>query len=329
MRTGSLLLIATVICLLFTFTGCQNSGDINILLVSFEENTPITYQLTSTRKTEINLTGSGTKKNRPQIMTETLDMVVTYTPVEVDPFGLTTIKATCQSVKVKRTSMSGKRTAPDAMEKMAGKTFMIRLTPTGQIAEYTDLDRTIREIGKHAFDTSKTQRVKNPDMISDFIAMQWYLWDSISTIKKPDTGVDPNDTWTAKQLIPWPAPIPNPPARITTYMLESFSQEENQPQKANIKSSFTLSDTTVEGFPRPYDGRFQMRGLMGFLQNYRFQSLEGTGTQVFNMETGQIESDQQQYQLKVNASFLLPLGNSVPTLTIDQTISIKKIKTPE
>lgn len=327
MRNGRLYLIATILSLFII--GCQGPGEENWLLVSFEENVPVTYQLTSTRKTEINLTGTGTQKSRPQIMTETLEMVMTYTPVEVDPFGLTTIEAVCQSATVERTSMSGKRAHPDAMEKMAGKTFTIQLSPTGQIAEYTDLDRIIREIGTHAFDTSKTQRIKNPDMISDFIAMQWYLWDSTSTIEEPLAGLDPNDTWTAKQLIPWPAPIPSPPARITTYILESFSREEGQPQKANIKSSYALSDTTVEGFPRPYDGRFQMRGLMGFLQNYQFQSLEGSGTQVFNMENGQIESDQQQYQLKVTASFLLPLGDSVPTLTVDQTISIKKIQTPQ
>lgn len=216
------------------------------------------------------------------------------------------------------------------MEKLAGETFTFQLSPTGEIAEYTDLDRIIRQIGEHAFDTSKkaSHRIKNPDMISDFITLQWYLWDSVSTIEEPLAGLDPNDTWTAKQFIPWSAPIPNPPARINTYVLDSFIEEENQPRKALIKSRYELSDGTAENFPRPYDGKFQMRGIMGFLTNYKFQSLEGEGTQIFNMENGLIESDQQRYTLNVNASFMLPLGDSLPLLTLDQTISIQQIPNP-
>ncbi len=324
-------IILSVIAVCLCLTGCQESIEQNWLLVSFEKDVPVTYRLTSSRTVQIDLTGGdSTKKSRPQKMSETLEVVISYLPVEVDPFGLTTIQATCQSAKVNRASMSGKRSAPDAMEKLAGETFTFQLSPTGEIAEYTDLDRIIRKVGEHAFDQSKKSsgRIKNPDMISDFIAMQWYLWDSISTIEEPLAGLDPNDTWTAKQLIPWPAPIPNPPARINTYTLDSFINEENQPRKALIKSRYELSDTTVEGFPRPYDGSFQMRGLMGFLRNYQFQSLDGEGTQIFNMENGLIESDEQHYTLKVNASFMLPLGSSLPVLTLDQKISIRKIENP-
>ena len=320
--------VSAAVCL--CLAGCQEAAKSNWLLVSFEKNVPVTYKLTSERTTRIDLTGGDdSKKNRPQTMTESLEMVVTYTPTDVDPFGLTTIEAQCRSVKVKRSSMSGRQSAPDAMEQMAGKTFTFRLSPTGQVAEYTDMERLVRDIGAKAFDTSKQDlRVKNPDMISDFIAMQWYLWDSISTIEEPLAGLNPGDTWTARQFIPWPAPIPNPPARLTTYTLDSYVNPEGQPQKAVIKSSYALTSLSLDAFPKPYEGAFQMRGLMGFLRDYQFQSLEGAGTQVFNMENGHIESDRQQYTLKVTAAFLLPLGDSLPALTVDQKISIDKIETP-
>jgi hypothetical protein len=46
------------------------------------------------------------------------------------------------------------------------------------------------------------------------------------------------------------------------------------------------------------------------------------------MQQGLIESDNQQYTLKVNAAFLLPLGDSLPVLTIDQKITIEQVPNP-
>ncbi|MBL7214682.1 MAG: hypothetical protein ISS71_03275 [Phycisphaerae bacterium] len=321
-----------VVCL--CMAGCQRQNRLssqNWLLVNFQKNVPITYQFTSDRQITIDLTsGSSGKKTKPQTMSEKLDMVITYTPTEVDPFSLTTLVAECRSVEVTRSSLSGKKESMDAMEYLKGKSFTFQLSPTGQIANETDLKRIITEIGQKAFSQSKndSQRIKNPDMINDFIAMQWHLWDSTSTIDKPLEGMQPGQTWQVKQWIPWPATTSRMPMRMTTYTLDSLTTEEDQPRKAVIKSSYDLADPGKQRFPYPYEGMFQTRGIMGFLRNYKFFAMEGTGTQIFNMEKGLIESDQQEYTLKVNASFMLPLGNSLPVLTIDQTILIKQIENP-
>lgn len=310
--------------------GCQSQDpDRNWLLVSFEKNVPVTYQFTSDRQITIDLTSSdSSKQTKPQTMSEKLDMVITYTPTQVDPFGLTTLVAECKSVNVTRSSLSGRQAETDAMETLAGKQFTFSLTPTGEIADASDLERIVKELGEKAFSESDTRRIKNPDMISDFIAMQWHLWDSTSTIEEPLAGMKPGQTWQVRQWVPWPAPIPNLPARLTTYTLDELVFEENQPRKAVISSTYQLAETAEQPFPRPYEGSFQMRGLMGFLRNYTFLSLEGTGTQIFNMDKGMIESDKQQYQMSVNAAFMLPLGDSLPVLTIDQTVHITKIETP-
>ena len=71
-----------------------------------------------------------------------------------------------------------------------------------------------------------------------------------------------------------------------------------------------------------------MRGLFGFLRNFQFKHVEGTGTQIFNMDEGLVESDTQQYLLNVNATFMLPLGDSLPVLNVNQKISIERIETP-
>ena len=319
-----------VVCLFAV--GCQQEqlGG-NWLLLNFEKNEPITYQLTSSRQVTIDLTsGSSGKKSKPQTTSETLDLVITYTPTDVDPFGLTTIVAECKTAKVVRSSMSGRKNAADAMEQLAGKTFTLQLSPTGEIADDTDLRRITTELGEKAFAQSKndTQRIKNPDMISDFIVMQWHLWDSTSTVEEPLDGMKPGKTWQVKQWIPWPIPVASLPSRLTTYTLDSFVTEENQPRKAVIKSTYAISESKKQDFPFPYEGRFQMRGLMGFLRNYKFLSLDGGGTQVFNMDKGLIESDEQHYTMKVNAAFMLPLGDSLPVLDVDQTISIKRIENP-
>lgn len=321
-----------VVCLCVIIGGCQEQSQTqNWLLVSFEKNVPVTYHFISDRQITIDLTTSDTsKKSKPQTMSEKLDMVITYTPTDVDPFGLTTLVARCQSAKVTRSSLSGRQAANDAMENLAGKEFTFKLSPTGEIADDTDLERIIKELGETAFSESgnDSRRIKNPDMISDFIAMQWHLWDSTSTIKEPLAGMKPGQTWQVRQWVPWPAPIPNLPARLTTYTLDSFITKENQPREAKITSTYELADTAEQPFPRPYEGNFQMRGLMGFLRNYQFLSLEGSGTQIFNMDKGLIESDQQHYVMNVNAAFMLPLGDSLPVLTIDQKITITQIPTP-
>jgi hypothetical protein len=317
------------VCLCFA-AGCQSQDSAgNWLLIGFEKNVPVTYHFVSDREITIDLTtGDSSKKSKPQTMSEKLEMVITYTPTDVDPFGLTTLTALCQSVTVTRSSLSGRQAASDAMETLAGKKFTFSLTPTGEISDDTDIERIIRELGTEAFSQGDSRRIKNPDMISDFIAMQWHLWDSTSTIDEPLAGMEPGQTWQVRQWVPWPAPIPNLPARLTTYTLDSLVFEENQPRKAMIRSRYELAETAEQPFPRPYDGNFQMRGLMGFLRNYTFISLEGSGSQVFNMDKGLIESDQQHYTMTVNAAFMLPLGDSLPILTIDQTITITQIETP-
>ncbi len=320
----------SIICVCMLFIGCQQQQ--NWLLVNFQKDVPMTYRMVSERTTKIDLTsGSSGKKSKPQTMSEKLEVVITYTPTEVDPFGLTSISAACKSAKVTRSSLSGRRSAADAMESLAGQTFTFQLSPTGEVADYADLERIVRQLGNKSFAKTDKQsgRIKNPDMISDFIAMQWHLWDSTSTITEPLESMEPGKTWQVKQWVPWPAAIPNLPARITTYTLDSFITDDSQQSKAVITSTYALGeDVPSSEYPRPYEGTFQMRGLMGFLRNYKFISLDGSGQQIFNVNDGLIETDTQQYTMDVNASFMLPLGDSLPVLTVNQKISVERIKNP-
>jgi len=324
-----LLMISVILCVV----GCQRpvgTSQDNWLLVSFEKDVPITYKMVSERNTEFDVTTNDpAKKSRPTIISEKLELVMVYTPVEVDPFGLSTIQAKCKSAKASRSQTSGRQNTRDAIESLAGKSFTLEVSPTGNIVDPNGLERIAAELGKASFSGGDSgTRIKNPDMIGDFLALQQYLWAASSTISN-QLDLKIGDTWQANQSIPWPMPMYPPPARTATYTLDSIVAEEGQPRNAVISSTYALSETPLDDYIKPYEeGRFQMRGMFGFLRNFQFKHLEGSGKQIFNLDDGLVESDHQEYLLNVNATFMLPLGGSVPVLTVNQTIDIERIETP-
>ncbi|MCD6394017.1 MAG: hypothetical protein J7M40_10980, partial [Planctomycetes bacterium] len=179
--------IATLFCVtvtLCTLAGCHESGRRELLVVDFKPDTTMRYKLISDRDITLELQSNDPKmkgKNKPQAMSEKLELVIAYKPVEVDPFGITTIEGKCESAKVTRKTFTARAAPKDAVEHLAGRTFTIQLSPTGKIADYSGLTGVVRELGKKAFasNTSGKQKVKDPDMIHDFMAMQWSLWDSV------------------------------------------------------------------------------------------------------------------------------------------------------
>ncbi len=321
-RIATLLCVTVTLCVL---AGCHTGGGRELLVVDFKPDTTIRYKLTSQRDITLELKSDNPKmkgRNKPQTMSEKLELVIAYRSVEVDPFGITTIEGKCESAKVTRKAFTPRASPKDAVEHLVGRTFTIQLSPTGKIADYSSLTEVVREMGKKAFATNRAgkQKVKNPDMIYDFIAMQWYLWDSVATIEKPLKGVKKGTSWKTSQLVPLPIPIV--PARQTTYTFDEITETPDG-RKAVINSTYTLSDEKLANWPKPYTGRFAMKGMFGFLRNYKYQSLVGQGKQIFNIDAGVVESDQQQYKMIISAAFMIPLGDTVPIITIDQKISVE------
>ncbi len=310
---------------LFALAGCQVSPK-EFFVVDFKENSALRYQLVSERDIELNLgeaeTTKKSRKQKTQKMSEKLELVIAYKPIKVDPYGLTTIEARCESAEVTRISFTGKKTTSDAVKSLRGKTYTFEITPTGKFNDYANLQEVVRELGKKAFTqkVGKQGRVKDPDMISDFVALQWYFWDSVATIEKPIEGAEVGQSWKALQFIP--LPMPRAMVRETTYKLSEI-KETPDGRQAVITSSYALSDQRVKNWPKPYSGRFRMKGMFGFLRNYKMKSLSGTGTQIFNLDTGQVESEQQQYRIDIEADFLMPLGDSKPRLIIQQKMEVQ------
>jgi hypothetical protein len=254
-----------------------------------------------------------------------MEMVVAYTPLRINPYGLTTIQATCESVKVHRTSSRRQKShSNDVVRSLAGKTFTLTISPSGRIEDYSQLNKLIRQTGEKAFrKNTKRGKIKNPDMTADFIASQWFLWDSISSITKPAEGIKTGQTWKSKLSVPTPMVVRK--ARTVTYTLDQIRPTKNG-RLAVIRSSYEPAKSIPDNWPMPYpDGRFQMSGTFGFLRGYNIRDLHGNGEELFNIDKGRIEQYNQQYEVNFDASFPFAIGVST-TLTIKQKLTMQLLE---
>jgi hypothetical protein len=323
---GTRLKIARVIiavAVLSIIAGCNGTAvQKKRFAVDFQKGRTVRYKFVSSRDIEINWGMAKTSSRRTESKVdnyrESMDMVVAYTPLEVDPMGLSTIKATCQSIKIRRTNGNQK----DAAKSLAGKSFTFTVAPSGKIEDSSQLEQLIKEAGEKAFiktDRSKG-RTKEADMIGDFTATQWFLWDSISSIEKPGKGIPIGGSW--KSQLSLPAPMVMRKARDVTYTLDEIRETEKG-RLAVISSSYSPPESPARYWPMPYTGSFQMKGTFGFLRRFRILDLRGRGKELFNIDAGRIEQYNQQYKMKLQASLPLPLPGASPKITIDQKLTMQ------
>jgi hypothetical protein len=305
------------------------SGNRVRLTVDFQKDKTLKYKFVSSRDITIDwgqMPNDASGKTKIDKSSETLDLVVTYTPVEVNEYGATTIKADCISAKVTRQGQSLRHSPKtDAAESFAGKSWTMTVGPTGKIEDACGLYDVIRQAGKFAFRADRSQGpVKEPDMIYDFIASQWFLWDSISSIPKPASGVKVGQMWKSKLFVP--APMILFAARDVNYTLGEVRLDANS-QIAVINSSYSLFYPNPSDWPVPYAEAFQMSGTFGFLRGYRVADLQGQGQELFDVTAGRIEKDTQKYKMDILAS--LPLGLGInPKITIEQTMTMELLANP-
>jgi hypothetical protein len=307
--------------------GLAEGGKI-FLTVDFQKAQTLRYKFVSSRETELNWNPAKdtprANKNAVQKFSESMEMVVAYTPIEVDPYGLTTIKAACESVKVQRSKASLK----DAVESLTGKTFTLTIDATGKILDNSQLYELIREAGKKAFRTGGRERTKEPDMIDDFITTQWFLWDSISSIELKDAikGLSVGQSW--KSELPVPTSMVLQKAREVNYTLAEIRPSSKGPL-AVIHSSYSPTQTYPSGLPIPYTGRFQLAGPLGFFRTFfksiKVTSLQGEGEEVFNIDAGRIEQYNQDYQMQLEPAVSL-LPKTKPCMIIKQKLTMQLLE---
>lgn len=292
----------------------------------FDPNQPLTYRFTSSRQVNIQWgsRSAAGEPNQTSTINESLRYTMTYTPLETLPDGSTRLKATCTEARVHRSnSVSSRRDRrADAAESLAGQSFTVVIDPQGRLTDAHELDALLKILGQKAFrKNSGSGRVKDPEMISDIIATQWFFLDALGSRPHLKTAV--GQSWTSRQLIPAPMVIRR--ARDITYTLarERYTKKS---RIAEITSTSTLSpDKCPSTWPIPYSGTFQVAGTFGFLRGYHPESLQGTGLDRFNLDTGTLISSEHTFTWVVQTQ-ALPLTSiqASPKLIITQTLKAEQ-----
>ncbi len=254
-------------------------------------------------------------------MTERLELEMSYTPGQVAPDGTVQVTAVCRSARVARSKLGGGPVdRRDPVESFTGREYTFVMDAEGRITDANALDQLLQELGERAFRPERSRgRIKDPEMIADLTATQWFLWDAIGATRGKAVRVD--DTWTSRMLIPTPMVMRQ--ARDVTYRLQEIREQKDGGPVAVIHSTFALSrDKCPSTWPIPYAGRFRASGPFGFLRGYQVVSLAGSGQERFLIDQGKTEGYEHQYQMIVDA--VVPMGLKASSrIIINQTLIMR------
>ena len=308
--------------------GCTSapSSRKTLLTVDFKPGQALKYKFVNSRNMAVDwgpMRGGGPSKTKINKSSESLEMVVSYTPVEVDPYGVSTIRADCESAKAKRTSESARQQNwQEAAEGFAGKSWTFTVDARGKIVDGSKFRDVLLQAGQRAFRADRSKGlIKDPDMLYDVIAMQWFLWDSVSSISNPTKGVAVGDKW--KSVLAVPATMVLFAARDVNYTLSEIRVQDANNRIAVIDSSYSLRWPNPPEWPVPYTEPFQMSGIFGFLREYKTHDLQGHGQELFNIDAGRTERYSQSYTIHASASLPMGLGGINPQITIDQNMTME------
>jgi len=300
----------------------------SLLTVDFKPDQPLKYKFVSSREMMVDWGPSRTGDvNKINKSSESLEMIVSYTPVTVDPYGISTIRANCESARVNRTLSSARALNwKEAAESFAGKSWTFTVDARGKIVDGSQFVDVLHQAGQQAFRSDRSKGlIKEPDMLYDVIATQWFLWDSVSHISNPAKGVVVGEKW--KSVLSAPATMILFAARNVDYTLEEIRQDPNDPNNrvAVIGSSYSLLWPNPKEWPVPYTESFQMSGIFGFLRDYKMVDIQGHGQELFNIGAGRTEQYTQKYTMRATSSLPMGLGGVNPKITIEQTMTMQLI----
>lgn len=321
--------VATCIisCVLFMITGCVEPARKTkgiFLSVDFQQGKILRYKFISDRKIITDWNPGKQQARSKKESKESVEMVVAYEPLEVNPYGLTKVKAVFESVKAVKTGTRAKK--GDAVKTLKGKSYIFTVGPDGKIHARDELVELLTAASKAAFrQDARASGTKDPDLLDDVLTTQWHLWDSIASIEKPTKGLKVGQAWKSHLLIPTSMVLRI--GRDVTYQLAEVRQTEQGPV-AVINSTYAMSEAKTK-VPLPYEGSFRLAGQFGFFRamfkGLSVTSLEGTGQELFDIDAGRINSYKHDYKLtlKPNAT---PLPGASPIIYIDQKITMQLLK---
>lgn len=318
----NVLWLAVFVSFCVIFSGCEPVGDGELFVVDFPKK-PLVYKMVAQSDLSVDLDPKGqmskSSKSSAKNFSEKLEMIVEYSLVDVADDGYT-IEIYYKSVNATKKGFS--KSTSKSVKSIAGKKIQIKMTPAGFITNDSQLRALIKEAGDKSFagKQGKGAPVKNHDMIADFVALQWYMWDAMSKIPEPMNGITIGQSWQSQLSAPMPMGVAF--NRGVTYTLD-----EVQDNIATISSTYTVTGGKPSGYPDHYSKRsYRQRGFFGVLK-CKPLSLVGAGKIEYDIEKGLLVKGTQQYDMETTAVLFLPLpGTENGRMKINQNITIELIQ---
>lgn len=136
---------------------------------------------------------------------------------------------------------------------------------------------------------------KEPDMLPDIVAMQYNLF---ATAAKIHSFNDFQETEQLSLIEPTPWPL----------------------------ILFPVPDHQVNCTGTNLSANYKMPGLFGFLRHFAYDSISGCGEKNYNISTGIIEKSTQKYTVEGTASYAMPVNDTQPKISIQQTTTYELIE---
>ena len=314
--------LTIVFCLiLFAFSGCQEHSRLAIpdkAQAQPDQVLPAHYQVAIVRTTTVEIK-KDTGESAPQKMTENLIADLSLWSVKNRKDRII-FRAVCNSVNILRSDFSGKTLDAEPLNYLLQKEFELTISKEGSLLDDSSIKELMRRAVKDPSQKSCQGNFKYSDMLIDFYNV---IVDLCGTAAKD--SYSQGEEFIRHEPTPTPAvEFPLPQRKIISMVDQLVDQEGTR--KAKIIELHIIADNTQATLTDIYPELIKTKGLFSNLRRWRTKSIGGTGEKVVNLNTGLLESSSQDWQIKAEAGFVIPIRDSHLAITIEQVVEIQQIQ---
>ena len=247
-------------------------------------------------------------------MTENLDLVIGCQPLGQIADGSTSYKITFESMQVKKIDFLQTGRFTDSAVGLSGKSFNVTITPDGKFSS-PQLEQALKDLSADSFEEVKRPgaRLKNPDFLADIWAIQTLIFESAAAVKKL--------SFRSSAQLPFPiADIPGP-------VIQTSWQTQKAVGDVVLKGKEQLNEgVTQNPIPSIYSGQYKMEGLLGYLRQCRYESVDGQILCRFDKDRQLPRGIQLERTIKASVDYILTQDNPHSEIIVTESLKLIAIK---
>lgn len=224
------------------------------------------YEVSLQRQILVELSKADDQTATSQTMTENLDLVMSCQLPEKNGDGTISYKITFDSIEAKKTDFIQTGRFTDSAAGLSGKSFTVTVTPSGVVI-CPELVQELTKLSAGSFEQVKRPgaRLKRADFLADVWAIQALLFEA--------AAVSIN---TAKDALQTTRQLPFPIADISAPAAEITWQKNKTGNDILLNGKEQLTDgSACNPIPPIYPGQYKMEGLLGYLRQCKYESVDG------------------------------------------------------